>query len=147
MKIHLSDGSLPLFRFRLTSYEKGVLQPIMTGRVLLGIILYFFGPWRPNCTKHDPFGGFFHFFLDSLNMNDAKLTFNGLIKLNTERPSFGNEPLLSQVHKTHENGLLFRRATTSVFYLLWTRKNKKRHSSNMMGKLREGNQFIFQIKW
>ena len=31
----------------------------------------------------------------------------------------------------------------SVCYPLWTRKNKKRHSSIMMEKLREGNKFIF----
>ena len=78
-------------------------------------------------------------------MNDTKLNFNGIVTLNTERPSFGNEPLLSQVHKTYENGIIALWATMSVCYHLWTRKNEKRHSSIMMGKLREGNKFILQI--
>ena len=43
---------------------------------------------------------------DSLNMNDTKFTFNGLVKLNTEKPSFGNEPLLSQVCEIYENGII-----------------------------------------
>ena len=33
----------------------------------------------------------------------------------------------------------------SICYLLWTCKNKKRNSSNVVGKLREGNQFILKI--
>ena len=33
----------------------------------------------------------------------------------------------------------------SVCYPIWTHKNEKRHSSIMMGKLREGSQFILQI--
>ena len=78
-------------------------------------------------------------------MNDTKFTFIGLIKLNIERPSFGNEPLLSQVHKTYEFGLVFGRTAMSVCYPLWTCKTKKRHSSTMMGKLREGDHFA--NKW
>ena len=88
-----------------------------------------------------PYGVFFHGHSDSLNMNDTELTFIGLVKLNIERPSFGNKPLLSQVRKTYEFGLIFGRATTSVCYPLWTRKNEKRHSSIMMGELREGKHF------
>ena len=56
--------------------------------------------------KKGPFGFFFHFHSDSVNMNDTKLTFNGLVELNTERPSFGDEPLLSQVREIYENGLI-----------------------------------------
>ena len=40
-------------------------------------------------------GVFFRGHSDSLNMNDTELTFIGLIKLNIERPSFGNDPFLS----------------------------------------------------
>ena len=47
-----------------------------------------------------PFGVFFYGRLDSLNMNDTDFSLIGLIKLNIERPIFGNEPLLSQVCKT-----------------------------------------------
>ena len=36
---------------------------------------------------------------DSLNMNYIEFTFIGLVKSNTKRPFFGNEPLLSQVWK------------------------------------------------
>ena len=54
------------------------------------------------------YGVFFCVSLDSLNMNDTELTFIGLVKSNIERPSFGNKPLLSQVHKTYEFGLVFR---------------------------------------
>ena len=111
LKSHSSDGRLSLFQFRWTIYQKG------------------------------PYGVFLCGHSDSLNMNDTKLTFIGLVKLNIERPSFGNEPLLSQVRKTYEFGLVLGWATTSVFYPLWTRKNKKRHSSTMMGKLRKGNHF------
>ena len=55
---------------------------------------------------------------DSLNMNDTYFSFIGLIKLNIERPSFGNESLLSQVRKTYEFGLVSRRAITSVCHPL-----------------------------
>ena len=55
-------------------------------------------------------------------MNDTEFSFIGLVKLNIERPSFGNEPLLSQVRKTYEFGLVFGWAITSVCYPLWTRK-------------------------
>ena len=48
----------------------------------------------------------FPFHSNSLNMNNIEFTFNGLVKLNTERPTFGNEPLISQVQKTCENGLI-----------------------------------------
>ena len=65
-----------------------------------------------------PCGVFFHGRLNSINMNDTKLTFIGLIKLNIERLSFGNEPLVSQVRKTYEFGLVFKRAITSVCYSL-----------------------------
>ena len=92
-----------------------------------------------------PFGVFFRGHSDSLNMNDTKLTFIGLVQLNIDRPSFGNEPLLSQVHKTYEFGLVFGRAITSVCYPLWTHEYEKRHSSTMMGKLWEGNHFA--NKW
>ena len=65
-----------------------------------------------------PCGVFFHGRLDSLNMKDTELTFIGLVKLNIERPSFGNEPLLSQVCKTYEFGLVFGQAIMSVCYPL-----------------------------
>ena len=55
------------------------------------------------------------------------------------------EPLLSQVHKTCENGLIAWWDTMSVCYPLWTRKNKKRHSSFVMGKLREMEMFFICI--
>ena len=56
--------------------------------------------------KKGPFGVFFCLHSESLNMNDAEFAFIGLIKLNTEGPFFGNEPLLSQVHETYENVLI-----------------------------------------
>ena len=68
--------------------------------------------------EKEPYGVFFRDRSDSLNMNDAELTFIGLIKSNIERPSFGNEPLLSQVCKTYEFGLVFGRAITTVCYPL-----------------------------
>ena len=46
-----------------------------------------------------PCGVFFRGRSDSPNMNDTELTFSRLIKSNIDRPSFGNEPLLSQVRK------------------------------------------------
>ena len=54
-----------------------------------------------------PCGVFFRGRSDSLNMNDTELNFIGIVKLNIERPSFGNKPLLSQVRKTYETRLVF----------------------------------------
>ena len=42
--------------------------------------------------KKDPHGVFFCIRLDSLNMNDTKFSFSGLIKLNIERPILGMNP-------------------------------------------------------
>ena len=39
--------------------------------------------------KKDPHGVFFRIRSDSLNMNDTKFSFSGLIKLNIERPALG----------------------------------------------------------
>ena len=39
--------------------------------------------------KKDPFGVFFRIRSDSLNMNDIKFSFSGLVKLNIERPILG----------------------------------------------------------
>ena len=78
---------------------------------------HFFGSGELFYEK-GPYGVFFRGRSDSLNMNDTKLTFIGLVKSNIERPSFGNEPLLSQVRKTYEFGLVFRQAITSVCYPL-----------------------------
>ena len=64
----------------------------MTGRVLSGIILYFFGPWRLNHIKKGPFGVFFRLRSDSLNMNNTEYYFIGHVKINTERPVQGMNP-------------------------------------------------------
>ena len=58
----------------------------------------FFGSDRLSYEK-GPFGFLFCLRLDSLNMNNTELTFIGLVKLNTVRPFFGNEPLLSRFVK------------------------------------------------
>ena len=69
-------------------------------------------------------------------MNNTKFSFSGIVKkLNIERPIFGNEPILSQVHKIYETGLVFWQAISSVGYPIWTRKTKKRHSSTMMEEM------------
>ena len=68
-------------------------------------------------------------------MNDTELTLIGLIKSNIERPYFGNKPLLSQVRKTYEFGIVFERAIPSVCYPLSTRKTEKRHSLIMTGEM------------
>ena len=69
-------------------------------------------------------------------MNDTELTIIGLIKLNNERPSFGNEPLFSQVCKMYENGFVFKWSIMSVFYSLWTRKNEKEAFINHDGEIK-----------
>ena len=43
---------------------------------------------------------------ESLNINYTEFSFIGLVKLNIQRPFFGNEPLLSQVRKTYEFGIV-----------------------------------------
>ena len=78
-------------------------------------------------------------------MNDTKFAFIGFVKLYTERPFFGNEPLLSQVHEIYGNGIIFGWAKKSFCNPLWTHKHEKRHSSIMMGKLTEGNHFANQM--
>ena len=45
---------------------------------------------------------------DSLNMNYTQFYFIELVKLDIDGPSFGNEPILSQVRKTYEFGLIRR---------------------------------------
>ena len=92
----------------------------------------FFGLDRLFYEK-EPFGVFFCLRSGSLNMNDVEFAFIGLVKLNIERPFFGDKPLLSQVRKTYEFGIVFKWAILSVCYHLWTHKTKKRHSSTMMG--------------
>ena len=57
------------FSLDRTIYEKGTLQPIITGS-----------------------GVFFRIRSDSLNMNDTEFYFNGLVKLNIERPVLGTNP-------------------------------------------------------
>ena len=57
--------------------------------------------------KNDPLESSSIFHSDSLNMNNTELNFNGLVKLNTERPLFGVEPLLSQVREIYGNGIVF----------------------------------------
>ena len=94
MKSHIPSDSLPFFGLGGTTYEKGILQPIMTGRVLLGIILYFFGPYGLNNMKKDPSESSL-VCSESLNMNYTKFSFIGLVKLNIERAIFGKEPILS----------------------------------------------------
>ena len=74
----------------------------------LGDYFIFFQALETKSYEKGPFGVFFCLRSDSLNMNDTELEFNGIVKLNTKRPSFGNDPLLSHVCKTYENGLIFR---------------------------------------
>ena len=57
--------------------------------------------------KKDPLESSFVVVQTHLNMNNTEFSFIGLVKLNIERPIFGNEPLLSQVRKTYEFGLVF----------------------------------------
>ena len=78
---------------------------------------HFFGSGELFYEK-GPYGVFFCGRSDSIDMNDTEFSFIGLIKSNIERPSFGNEPLLSQVLKKYEFGLVFGRAITSVCYPL-----------------------------
>ena len=42
--------------------------------------------------KKDPCGVFFRIRSDSLNMNDTKFYFSGIVKLNIERPILGMNP-------------------------------------------------------
>ena len=59
------------------------------------------------CYEKIPFGVFFCLHSESLNMNDVEFAFIGLVKLNTERPFFGIEALLSQLREIYGNGLVF----------------------------------------
>ena len=77
----------------------------MTGRVLLGTILCFFEPQGLNLQKNIPWSLLSHFRL-SKHETTNEFAFIGLVKLNDEGPSFENEPILSQVRKTYEIGLI-----------------------------------------
>ena len=101
--------------------------------------------WTKSYEK-GPFGVFFCNRSDSLNVNDTEFSFIGLVKLNIERPVFGNEPLLYQVCKTYEFGLVFRRATTSVCYPLWTCKNEKEALINHDGEIKGRESYHFANK-
>ena len=74
-------------------------------------------------------------------MNFTEFSFVGLVKLNIETPFLGNEPFLSQVRKMYENGLVFERATMSVCYPLWTRKNEKEALINHGGEIKGRESF------
>ena len=107
---------------------------------------YYFTPFRALGTKSykkGPFGVFFCGRSDSLNMKGTEFYFIGLVKLNIQRPIFGNEPLLSQVRKIYEFRIVFGWVILSVCYPIWTCNTEKRHSSTMMGG--NGKGIILQI--
>ena len=81
----------PFFGLWGTTYEKGILQPIMTRRVLLGIILYLFGPQGQNLCE-TPFWILLSHFRFSKHEMTNEFAFIGLIKLNDERPNLGMNP-------------------------------------------------------
>ena len=81
----------PFFRPRGTTYEKGIHQSIMTGNVLLGIILYFFGPWGLNLRKSPPWSLLGHFSL-SEHETTNEFAFIRIIKSNNEGPFLGMNP-------------------------------------------------------
>ena len=69
-------------------------------------------------------------------MNDTEFAFIGLVKLNTERPVQGTKPSFLRFVKCMRMDLSsdeLQRVFVTLFELV---KNKKRHSSIMMGKLR-----------
>ena len=95
--------------------------------------------------KKDPFGVFFCDHSDSLNMNDTDFSFIGLVKLNIERPVLGMNPSSLRFVK-HMSFKLSSNDLQRVFVTLFELQTmKKRHSSTIMGELREGNHF--SNKW
>ena len=112
----------PFFGLGLTSYEKGALQPIMTGRVLSGIILHFF---KTKSYEKGPFGVFFRLHLDSLDMNDTEFALIGLVKLNTERPVQGMNPSFLRFIKRMRMDLSLdelKRVLVTLFELVKTKR-------------------------
>ena len=63
-----------------------------TSKSSLGNYFILFQALRTKSYEKRPFGVFFHFRLDSLNMNDTEFSFIGIVKLNTERPVQGTNP-------------------------------------------------------
>jgi hypothetical protein len=51
LKGRLFDISLPLFQIEWANYEKGILHSTLNRRVLVGIVLQFFGLERLNLRK------------------------------------------------------------------------------------------------
>ena len=135
LKSHLPGDSLPLFWTMGKNLGKRYTPSNHDWKSYPGHYFILFRALETKSYEKWPFGVFFHSHSDFLNMNDTDFSFIGLVKLNIERPIFGNEPLLSQVRKTYEFGLVFGRAIPSVCYHLWTRKNENRHSLIMMGEM------------
>ena len=82
---------------------------------------------------------------NSLNMNYTDFSFIGLVKLNIERHFLGMNPSFLSFLKHMRLDSSEGQAITIICYPLWTCKNEKRHSSIMMGKLREGKYISFSI--
>ena len=78
---------------------------MMTRRFILGIGLYFFTPWGLNLLKN-PLWSFLSHFRHSKYEKMTEFTFFRLVKLSVEGSFFGNEPLISQVHKKYEYELI-----------------------------------------
>ena len=57
----------------------------------LGYYFILFWALETKSNEKGPFGVFVRLFSNSLNVNDTELTFIGLVKLNTERPFFGEQ--------------------------------------------------------
>ena len=116
----------------------------MTGRVLEGMILHRFGPWRLNHTKKDPHGVFFRIRSDSLNMNDTEFSFTGLVKLNIERPVLETNPSSLKFVK-HMSLNLYSDKLYRVFATLFELKKPKRGTHRSRWGKWEGNHFA--NKW
>ena len=112
----------------------------MIGRVLLGIILHFFGPLRLNNMKKDPLD-FSLVCSDSLNMNYTEFYFIGLVKLNIERPFLGTNPSFLKFVKHMSLDSYEGWDISSVFYPLWTRKNEKEALINHDGGIKGRESF------
>ena len=91
MNSRLPGDSLPLFGPGGTTYEKFILQPIIIGRVLLRIILYFFRPRGLNLRKC-PFWILLSHFRLSKHETINEFTFIELVKSNDEGPFLGMNP-------------------------------------------------------
>ena len=92
LKSRPSDGRLSLFRLRQDYLRERNTPANHEWKISLRYYLILFRALGTKSYEKGPFGVFSCVRSDSLNMNDTKFSFIGLVKLNIERSVLGTKP-------------------------------------------------------